>query len=185
MCCNLKFGLLVSQLFHKFFGGFSLLDEMDALVGMQLHHVTHVLLHVRLLIEGLLQLEADVLLPLALLLCIAKLLVRHLFANLKVVNWHLLALGSILQILKILLCGICRILSILRIALGIMVSGWTFPLVILQVEHRGDVAFDAGQSSVLLIRLLQEEVEVSVILGLQKFDDEILCICKRISEVVV
>jgi len=66
LCCIGEFGLLLSQFLHKSFGGFSLFYEMHALVGILLHHIAQVLLHQRLLIEGLLVFPASVALPNAL-----------------------------------------------------------------------------------------------------------------------
>jgi len=176
VCRYGEFGLLIGQLLHKFDGGLSVGDKFHAFVGVLLNQVAQVLLHQGFLIEGLLKLKRDMLLCLALLLQIVRLLFGHLFVDLELVDLHLFTLRSILQIFKILLCGISRILSILGIALGIGVSAHAFPLVIVEVERRGDVALDAGHSSVLPILLLREEIEVSWILGLQIFDHEIMSV---------
>ena len=62
-------------------------------------------------------------------------------------------LRCILLVVKVLLCGISKILSTLRKTWEIIVSWWVLPLMILKVEESGHIALEAFQSSLVVFGL--------------------------------
>ena len=181
----LEFGLLICQIPHQLFCLFSLLDEINAFIGVVLNHVVEIFFHHGLLVEREIICKCNMLHFLCwwiLLHALSRLLA---LVNVKRTNLRLNDWEWIFLVIKILLCGRCRVLTTLRFTLWIVARMGSPPLVILKVQNGGNAALNAGQSSVKFVLVLSEQIGIFVILCFQKFEDQSLCFSEWVLEFVI